>query len=82
MYNEFCMKTMTCRQLGGACDMAFHAETFEKMSELSRKHAMEMTQNGDMDHIQAMEAMREKMADPNAMQDWMNKKRQEFDVLP
>lgn len=75
------MKTMTCRQLGGACDVEFHAETFEKMTELSQKHGMEMQQNGDQDHITAMDAMREKMADPNAMQDWMNQKRQEFDML-
>lgn len=26
------MKTMTCRQLGGACDKEFHANTFEEMA--------------------------------------------------
>ncbi len=31
------MKTMTCRQLGGACDKKFHAETFDEMAELSKK---------------------------------------------
>ena len=30
------MKTMTCKQLAGACDQEFNAETFEKMGELSR----------------------------------------------
>lgn len=25
------MKTMTCRQLGGACDQVFHANTFEAL---------------------------------------------------
>ena len=25
------MTTMTCRQLGGACDIGFHANTFEKI---------------------------------------------------
>ena len=24
------MKTMTCNQLGGACDKEFHADTFER----------------------------------------------------
>ena len=34
------MKTMSCRQLGGACDKEFHANTFEDMAELSKKHGM------------------------------------------
>lgn len=34
------MKTMTCKQLGGACDKEFHTETFEEMAELSKKHGM------------------------------------------
>lgn len=35
------MKTMTCNQLGGACDLEFHAITFEKIAEQSKKHGME-----------------------------------------
>jgi len=26
------MKTMMCKQLGGACDQAFHAKIIEKMA--------------------------------------------------
>ncbi len=28
------MKTMTCKQLGGACDIKLQAETFGQMAEL------------------------------------------------
>ena len=45
------MKTMTCRQLGGACDITFQAETFEDMANLSKKHAMEMFEKGDQPHM-------------------------------
>jgi len=76
------MKTMTCRQLGGACDLAFHANTFEEMAELSRKHGMEMFQKGDGPHLQAMNEMRSLMNDPAAMTEWMEGKRAEFDALP
>lgn len=38
------MKTMTCKQLGGACDIAFNANTFEEMADMSKKHGMEMFQ--------------------------------------
>jgi hypothetical protein len=29
------MKTMTCKQLGGACDTLFHANSFEEMAEIT-----------------------------------------------
>jgi hypothetical protein len=38
------MKTMTCKQLGGACDKEFYANSFEEMADLSKKHGMEMFQ--------------------------------------
>ena len=32
------MKTMTCKQLGGACDLEFQAETFEEIaSDIDRR---------------------------------------------
>jgi hypothetical protein len=30
------MKTMTCKQSGGACNTQFHANSFEEMAELSK----------------------------------------------
>ncbi len=76
------MKTMTCNQLAGACDMQFHAETFDEMAKLSQQHGMEMFQKGDEAHLRAMDQMKEKMNDPKAMQDWMEGKRKEFEALP
>ncbi len=48
------MKTLTCKQLGGACDLEFHANTFEEMAEMSKKHGMEMFQKNDEPHLKAM----------------------------
>ena len=76
------MKTMTCKQLGGACDMEFHADSFEEMAELSKKHGMEMFQKGDEKHLKAMNEMKELMKTPEAMKDWFMEKRKEFDALP
>ena len=78
------MKTMTCKQLGGACDKEFHADTFEEISDLSKEHGMEMFQKNDKPHLEAMNNMRELMvsADSDAMKNWMNAKRDEFDALP
>lgn len=76
------MKTMTCRQLGGACDQEFHADTFEEMAELSKKHAMEMINKGDEPHTNAMHKMKELMQTPDAMKVWYENKKKEFDLLP
>ena len=73
------MKTMTCKQLGGACDKEFHANTFEKIGELSKNHAMQMKE--DPDHQKAMKAMEGLMSDPKAFQEWFESKRKEFEGL-
>ncbi len=76
------MRTMTCKQLGGACDLEFHANTFEEIAEQSKKHGMEMFQKGDKDHLQAMNAMKDMMKSPDAMKEWFDNKRKEFNALP
>ncbi len=76
------MKTMTCKQLGGACDKEFHANTFEEIAEMSKKHGMEMFQKGDEPHIQAMNEMKKFMNSPEAMNELMENKRKEFEAQP
>jgi predicted component of type VI protein secretion system len=76
------MKTMTCKQLGGACDLEFHADTFEEIAELSKKHGMQMYQQQDESHMEAMSEMQGLMQTPDAMTKWFENKRKEFDTLP
>ena len=78
------MKTMTCNQLGGACDKEFHANSFEEIAEMSKQHGMEMFQKNDKPHLAAMHKMRELMQseDSEAMKNWMKSKQEEFDALP
>jgi hypothetical protein len=75
------MKTMTCKQLGGPCDKEFHAETFEEMAEMSKKHGMEMYKEGNEEHIKVMDKMKEHINDPNAMKNYMESKKKIFDSL-
>lgn len=75
------MKTMTCNQLGGACDLEFHAETFEEMAEQSKNHGTEMFHKQDPAHLAAMAKMQELMKDPDAVNVWFEEKRKEFEVL-
>ena len=76
------MKTMTCKQLGGACNQEFHAASFEEIAEMSKQHGMEMFQKKDEAHLQAMNAMQELMQKPEAMKDWFENKKNEFNALP
>lgn len=76
------MKTMSCYQLGGACDLQFHAESFEEMAKLSKQHGIEMFHKNDPVHLAAMKDMRRLMQKPEAMSKWFEGKRQEFAALP
>ncbi|MBY6196748.1 DUF1059 domain-containing protein [Vibrio hangzhouensis] len=75
------MKTMTCKQLGGACDLVFEAETFEEIAELSKQHGMEMYQQQDPAHLRAMAKVQAMMQDPEKMKAWYEAKKREFDSL-
>lgn len=76
------MKTMRCNQLGGACDLEFHAETFDEMAALSQQHGKDMHQKQDPAHLEAMQKMRELMQEPGAMEEWQASRRREFEALP
>ncbi len=75
------MKSMTCKQLGGACDMEFTASTFEELAALSKQHGTEMFKKGDKAHIEAMNKMMELMHNPEEMEAWFAAKKSEFENL-
>lgn len=75
------MKTMSCKQLGGACNLQFRADTFEEIANMSKEHGMKMFRAGDQAHLQAMEEMKALMTDPDAMRKWYEDKRTVFNNL-
>ena len=76
------MKTMTCKQPGGACGLAFHADTFDGIAAQSKQHGMDLYKQGDQPHQEAMKAMQSMMQSPAEIQAWFDNKRKEFDALP
>lgn len=76
------MKKMTCKQLGGVCDTAFSASSFDEIAQQSKTHAMEMFAAGDQAHIEKMNEMRELASQPGAVEKWMAEKMAEFNALP
>lgn len=76
------MKIMSCKELGGACDKEFHANSFDEIAEIGKQHGMEMFQKKDEVHLKAMSEMQQLMQNPKAMTEWFDRKRKEFDALP
>ena len=52
------------------------------MSELSKKHGMDMHKKQDAAHLEAMAVMGELMKDPDKMNAWFESRQQEFEELP
>ncbi len=73
---------MTCKQLGGACDLEFMANTFDEIADMSKNHGMEMFQKGDEAHLNAMNNMQNLMKTQSAFNEWMELKKKEFNLLP
>ena len=76
------MKIVTCKQLGGACDLEFQVETFDEAAQMSRAHGMEMFQKKDEAHLEAMYKMQEMMNDKEALNNWIEDRKKEFEALP
>ena len=74
------MKSMTCNQLGGACNHVFSGETFDDLAAQSQQHGKEMFGASDGPHMEAMSAMMELMKS-GEMDSWMAARKADFDAL-
>jgi hypothetical protein len=74
------MKSMTCIQLGGACEQLFSGETFDELAAHSQQHGKEMFGANDGPHMAAMGAMMELMKS-GEMDAWMAARKAEFEAL-
>ena len=73
---------MTCKQLGGACNQTFSANTFDEIAMMVSKHARQMVAEGEPAHIEAMNEMRNKMTSPEATNAWMDEMKKLFYRVP
>ena len=76
------MKSITCKDLGGACDLEFQGSTFEEVEAQSKKHGMEMIQKNDQQHLEAMEEMKDLYSNENEFAKWYQSKKDYFENLP
>ena len=76
------MKTMTCRQLGGACDLALHGETGDEVIKAQDHHLKEVVRGGDTDHQKALDEMKGRWRHPIAGMGWYKQVKRDFAALP
>ena len=76
------MKTMTCRQLGGACDLELRGETADEVIQLQDKHLKEIVADGDTAHEQAAKDMKGRWKNPIKGMGWYKNTKKEFAALP
>lgn len=73
---------MTCRQMGGPCDYAMHADTEEEMMRLGGEHVNQKAAEGDIEHQKAKEMMDASGPDTEAGKAWMADFKQKFAAAP
>ena len=75
------MKTISCKELGGACSQAFRGSTFEEVASQSQQHGAEMVALADQPHLDAMSEMMP-ILESGHVEEWMNAKMELFELLP
>ena len=76
------MKTMTCRQLGGACDLELRGETADEVIKAQDQHLREEVAAGDTAHEPALRDMRGRWKHPVKGMGWYKNTKKEFAQLP
>ena len=76
------MKTMTCKQLGGACDLPFHGNSADDVIKAQDKHLKEMVAKGDETHKEAANTMQSRWKNPIKGMGWYLQTQKDFGALP
>jgi predicted small metal-binding protein len=76
------MKTMTCRRLGGACDLALQGESADEIIQQQDRHLKDAVAAGDATHEQANDDMRGRWKRPKKSLDWYLGVKRDFAALP
>ncbi len=76
------MKTMTCKQLGGPCDLAHHGTSADEVIKAQDRHLKDVVAQGDVAHELALKEMRGRWKNPIAGMGWYKKAKRDFAALP
>jgi predicted secreted protein len=75
-------KTMTCKQLGGPCDLALSGESADKVIQAQDQHLKDAVAAGDTAHDAARKDMKGRWRRPIAGMGWYRQVKKDFAALP
>jgi hypothetical protein len=76
------VKTMSCRQLGGPCELEHQGGTADEIIVAQDRHLKEAERAGDTSHREAREAMKGRWRRPKRSLDWYFGVKRTFAELP
>lgn len=76
------MKTMTCRQMGGPCDVEHPGETADEVIQAQDRHLKQAVGAGDTEHEPAHADMTGRWRHPRRSMSWYRTMKQDFADLP
>jgi hypothetical protein len=76
------MKTMTCKQLGGPCDLAHHGDTANDVIKAQDAHLRDAVARADATHEPALKDMKDRWKHPIAGMGWYKQAKRDFAALP
>jgi hypothetical protein len=76
------MKTMTCRQMGGPCDLSFQGATADDVIKAQDRHLKDVVSSGDTTHESAFKAMKGRWRRPLSAMGWYRQVKGDFASLP
>ena len=76
------MKTMTCKELGGACDLPHQGATADEVIKAQDRHLRDVVAGGDQTHEEALRAMKGRWRHPVAGMGWYRSTKRRFAELP
>jgi predicted small metal-binding protein len=76
------MKTMTCAQLGGPCDLELSGGTADEVIKAQDRHLNEAVASGDAGHQGALDEMKGRWKHPIKGMGWYRDAKRQFAALP
>ena len=75
------MKTMTCRQLGGPCDLVHSGDDANQVIQAQDRHLREAVAAGDTEHEPALMDMKSRWKRPISGLKWYRQVQRDFAAL-
>lgn len=76
------MKAMTCRQLGGACDLVHRGDDANDIIKAQDQHLKDAVAAGETDHEPALKEMKGRWRRPVSGVKWYRSVQRDFAELP